>query len=70
MVIKSTDHGNDVMVAQFVFSFLCSLFRAKEKIVSVTEKRSTTAFPRTTLFSTIEMMSKSLKLGGNSGGDT
>ena len=70
MVIKSTDHGNDVMVAQFVFSFLCSLFRKKEKTVSVTEKRSTTAFPRTTLFSTIEMTSKSLKLGGNSGGDT
>ena len=69
MVIKSTDHGNDVMVAQFVFSFLCSLFREKEKTVCVTEKRSTTAFPRTTLFSTIEMTSKSLKLGGNSGGN-
>ena len=55
MVIKSTDHGNDVMVAQFVFSFLCSLFREKEKTVSVTEKRSTIVFPRTTLFSTIEM---------------
>jgi len=70
MVIKSTDHENDVMVAQFVFPFLCSLFREKEKTVSVTEKRSTTAFPRTTLFSTTEMSSKSLKLGGNSGGDT
>ena len=69
MVIKSTDHGNDAMVAQFVFSFLCSPFREKEKNVSVTEKRSTIVFPRTTLFSTIGMTSKSLKLGGNSGGD-
>ena len=65
MVIKSTDYGNDVMVAQFVFSFLCSLFREKEKTVSVTEKRSTTVFPQTTLFSTIEMTLKSLKLGGD-----
>ena len=29
-LMKSTDHGNDVMVAQFVFSFLCSLFRERE----------------------------------------
>ena len=65
MVDKSTDSGNDMMVAQFVFLFLRARFPEKlqpkwtsKTVNAVVKKQIDNNFPRSVLLSTIEMKSK------------
>ena len=72
-VVQSTDQRNDVMVAQYVFSFSCARFPEKTrrkwtlKTVNVIvknkqkNKQIDNTFPWSVLLSTIEMMSRNVQ---------